>query len=216
MALIASLYRDIDGFSPLSEALNFDFATKGLDELFTDEELKGMSGIQAMRDRVMKVIGRNPTVRDFLNVTRRGRPREAIVGNPKQLADRLEKWFVERACDGVVLGATHVPGTFEECKVRRAGTAAARSFSEGLQGHDTEGESRPAAASPWGVASGGGIAGTATAIARPRSIAARLTHVIRSVGARSGHIRSKIAAMPWPPPMHMVTSAYWPPMRCSS
>jgi FMN-dependent oxidoreductase (nitrilotriacetate monooxygenase family) len=114
MALIASLYRDIDGLSLLSEALNFDFAKKGLDELFTDEELQGMSGMQAMRDRVMKVIGRNPTVRDFLNVTRRGRPREAIVGNPKEVADRLEKWFVERACDGFVLGATHVPGTFED------------------------------------------------------------------------------------------------------
>ena len=30
------------------------------------------------------------------------------------------------------------------------------------------------------------------------------------------HRRSKIAAMPWPPPMHIVTSAYRPPVRCSS
>ena len=73
-----------------------------------------MSGMQAMRDRVMRVIGRNPTVRDFLNVTRRGRPREAIVGGPKEIADRLEKWFVERACDGYVVGGTHTPGTFED------------------------------------------------------------------------------------------------------
>jgi hypothetical protein len=29
-------------------------------------------------------------------------------------------------------------------------------------------------------------------------------------------MRSNIAAMPWPPPMHMVTSAYLPWMRCSS
>ena len=48
-----------------------------MDEAFTDEELGGMSGMQAMRDRVMRVIGRNPTVRDFLEVTRRGRPRPA-------------------------------------------------------------------------------------------------------------------------------------------
>jgi alkanesulfonate monooxygenase SsuD/methylene tetrahydromethanopterin reductase-like flavin-dependent oxidoreductase (luciferase family) len=94
--------------------LNFDFAKKGMDEAFTDEELEGMSGMQAMRDRVMRVIGRNPTVRDFLNVTRRGRPREAIVGGPKEIADRLEKWFVERACDGYVVGGTHTPGTFED------------------------------------------------------------------------------------------------------
>ena len=85
-----------------------------MDEAFTDEELEGMSGMQAMRDRVMRVIGRNPTVRDFLEVTRRGRPREAIVGGAKEIADRLEQWFVERACDGYVVGGTHTPGTFED------------------------------------------------------------------------------------------------------
>ena len=114
MALIDSLYREVDGLSLLSEALNFDFKKKTMDEAFTDEELDGMSGMQAMRNRVMRVIGRNPTVRDFLEVTRRGRPREAIVGGPKEIADRLEQWFVERACDGYVVGGTHIPGTFED------------------------------------------------------------------------------------------------------
>ncbi len=114
MALINSLYREVDGLSLLSEALNFDFKKKGMDEPFTSEELEGMSGMQAMRDRVMKVIGRNPTVRDFIEVTRRGRPREAIVGSGKDVADRLEQWFVERACDGYVVGGTHTPGTFED------------------------------------------------------------------------------------------------------
>ena len=112
--MIEKGYREVDGLSLLSEAMNFDFATKGMDEAFTDAELEGMSGMQAMRDRVMRVIGRNPTVRDFLNVTRRGRPREAIVGAAKEIADRLEKWFVERACDGYVVGGTHTPGTFED------------------------------------------------------------------------------------------------------
>ena len=114
MALIDSLYREVDGLSLLSEALNFDFAKKDMDEPFSDEELEGMTGMHAMRDRVMRVAGRNPTVRDFLNVTRRGRPREAIVGSAKDVADRLEKWFVERACDGFVISATHIPGAFEE------------------------------------------------------------------------------------------------------
>jgi FMN-dependent oxidoreductase (nitrilotriacetate monooxygenase family) len=114
MALINSLYRDVDGLSLLSEALNFDFKKKGMDEAFSAEELAGMSGMQAMRDRVMKVIGRNPTVRDFLEVTRRGRPREAVVGSGRDVADRLEEWFTERACDGFVVGGTHTPGTFED------------------------------------------------------------------------------------------------------
>lgn len=115
MALIDGLYQDVDGLSLLSEALNFDFAKKGLDEPFTAEELAGMSGMQAMRDRVVRSSGKaNPTVRDFLNVTKRGRPREAIVGGPKEIADRLEQWFTDGACDGYVVGGTHTPGTFED------------------------------------------------------------------------------------------------------
>jgi FMN-dependent oxidoreductase (nitrilotriacetate monooxygenase family) len=115
MAVIEKLYHEVDGLSLLSEALNFDFAKKGLDEAFTSEELEGMSGMQAMRDRVIRGSGKpNPTVRDFLEVTKRGRPRDAIVGGPKEIADRLEQWFVEGACDGYVVGGTHTPGTFED------------------------------------------------------------------------------------------------------
>jgi FMN-dependent oxidoreductase (nitrilotriacetate monooxygenase family) len=114
MALIDSLYKEVDGLSLLSEALNYDFKKKGLDDAFSAEELEGMSGMQAMRDRVIRVTGRNPTVRDFLEVTRRGRPREAVVGSGKDVADRLEQWFEERACDGFVVAGTHTPGTFED------------------------------------------------------------------------------------------------------
>jgi alkanesulfonate monooxygenase SsuD/methylene tetrahydromethanopterin reductase-like flavin-dependent oxidoreductase (luciferase family) len=114
MAVIDSLYKEVDGLSLLSEAMNFDFKTKGMDEAFTTEELEGMSGMQAMRDRVMRVIGHNPTVRDFLEVTRRGRPREAVVGSGKDVADQLEHWFTERACDGFVIAGTHMPGSFED------------------------------------------------------------------------------------------------------
>ena len=114
MAVIDGLYKEVDGLALLSEALNFDFKTKGMDEAFTSEDLEGMSGMQAMRNRVMQRTGHNPTVRDFLEVTRRGRPREAVVGSAKDVADRLEQWFVEGACDGFVIAGTHMPGTFED------------------------------------------------------------------------------------------------------
>ena len=62
MALIDSLYKEVDGLSLLSEALNFDFASKGMDEPFTDEEIAGIAGMQGMRDRVLQVSGKpNPT-----------------------------------------------------------------------------------------------------------------------------------------------------------
>ena len=46
MAVIERGYREVDGLSLLSEALNFDFARKAMDEAFSDEELEGMSGMR--------------------------------------------------------------------------------------------------------------------------------------------------------------------------
>lgn len=109
------LSTEVDALSLLSEALNFDFAGKGLDEPFSDEELAGISGIQALRDHVLQASGKsNPTVRDFMQVTGRGRLGRAWVGGPKELADMFEEWFVSEACDGFVIGPTHLPGAFED------------------------------------------------------------------------------------------------------
>ena len=112
-AEIRKLPLEIDALSLLSEALNFDFARKGMDEAFTDAELAEMSGLQGIRDRVLRVK-KNPTVRDFIEISGRGRVHNPIVGGPKEVADQLEQWFVERACDGFVISATHVPGTYED------------------------------------------------------------------------------------------------------
>jgi len=66
------LPNEMDQLSLLSEALNYDFAKKGLDEAFTDEEIAGITGMQSMRDRVIQAGYPNPTVRDFMRVTGRG------------------------------------------------------------------------------------------------------------------------------------------------
>jgi FMN-dependent oxidoreductase (nitrilotriacetate monooxygenase family) len=114
-ALINKLPLEIDALSLLSEALNFDFATKGMDEAFTDEEMAEISGLQGIRDGVVRASGnKNPTVRDFIHFSGRGRVHNPIVGGPKEISDRLEQWFVERACDGFVVAATHVPGAYED------------------------------------------------------------------------------------------------------
>jgi FMN-dependent oxidoreductase (nitrilotriacetate monooxygenase family) len=114
-AEIAKLPLEIDALSLLSEALNFDFARKGMDEPFTADELAEMSGLQGIRDRVLAASGtKNPTVREFIRISGRGRVHNAIVGGPKEVADRLEQWFSAPACDGFVLSATHVPGAYED------------------------------------------------------------------------------------------------------
>ena len=114
-AEIDKLPLEIDALSLLSEGLNFDFATKRMDEAFTDGELAAMSGIQGIRDGVLRTSGKkNPTVRDFIYFSGRGRVHNPIVGGPKEVADQLEQWFAAPACDGFVLSATHVPGAYED------------------------------------------------------------------------------------------------------
>ena len=112
-AAIKKLPLEIDALSLLSEALNFDFAKKGMDEPFTDAELDEMSGLQGIRDRVTSVK-KNPTVREFIEISGRGRVHNPIVGGPKEVADQLEAWIAAPACDGFVLSATHVPGAYED------------------------------------------------------------------------------------------------------
>ena len=115
-ALIEGLARPIDTLALLSEALNYDFARKKPDEAFSDAELASISGLQAIRDRVVRLSGKkNPTLDDFVKFSARGTVRELphFVGTPEQVADRMEAWFAGRACDGFVLAATHMPGAYE-------------------------------------------------------------------------------------------------------
>jgi FMN-dependent oxidoreductase (nitrilotriacetate monooxygenase family) len=115
-AFIENLAQPIDTLALLSEALNFDFGSKPGDEPFSDDELAAISGLQAIRDRVVRLSGRtNPTVDDFVKYSGRGTIKELphFVGTPTQIADSMEEWFGGRACDGFVLAATHMPGAYE-------------------------------------------------------------------------------------------------------
>lgn len=115
--VIVELAKPIDTLALLSEALNFDFAAKPMDEAFSDEELAAISGLQAIRDRVVRLSGKqNPTVADFVTYSARGTVREMphFVGTPAQVADAMEEWFTDGACDGFVLAATHMPGAYED------------------------------------------------------------------------------------------------------
>ena len=116
LAALNALSKPIDGLVLLSEVLNFDFASKGYDEPFTTEEMAGISGIQAFRDRVVKMSGHaNPTPRDFVVHTQRGTLAEFPVfcGTASQVADQMLEWH-GTACDGFVIAASHAPGAYED------------------------------------------------------------------------------------------------------
>jgi alkanesulfonate monooxygenase SsuD/methylene tetrahydromethanopterin reductase-like flavin-dependent oxidoreductase (luciferase family) len=105
-----------DGVVLLSEALNFDFASKGMDEAFTDDELANLSW-GGFKDRIVQLSGKtNPTVRDFVTFSGRGTTREFpnFTGTPAQVVDQMAEWFEGRACDGFVLVASQNPGSFED------------------------------------------------------------------------------------------------------
>jgi FMN-dependent oxidoreductase (nitrilotriacetate monooxygenase family) len=115
MALISKLPLEIDQLSLLAEALNFDFAAKGIDEPFTTEELGGMQGMLGIRDGVIRKSGKpNPTARDFIRISGRGHTESAVVGGPKEIADNMEEMFSTAGCDGFVVAATHVPGAYAD------------------------------------------------------------------------------------------------------
>jgi FMN-dependent oxidoreductase (nitrilotriacetate monooxygenase family) len=116
-AYIESLAHPSDSTTLLGEVLNLDFASKDLDEPFSDEELAAISGGHTMRDRVVRLSGkRNPTTRDFIQFSGRGTIRDhpRFIGSPKDVADQMEEWFETRACDGFVMAASHVPGAYED------------------------------------------------------------------------------------------------------
>lgn len=113
--LIASLSRPIDGLTMMGETLNIDFSGRPYDEPFTDAELAAVSW-QSLRDKVVQVSGKkNPSVRDFVESSGRGTLNDGpcFVGTGAQVADQMQEWF-ENACDGFVLSATEVPGTYED------------------------------------------------------------------------------------------------------
>ncbi|MDB5511939.1 MAG: FMN-dependent monooxygenase [Enterovirga sp.] len=117
MAFLEGLAKPEDALVLLSEVLNYDFATKPLGEPFSDEELDSITGIRSTRDRVVQLSGRrNPTVEDFIKYSGRATAREfpTFVGSAVDVADQMEEWFLGGACDGFVVAAHSVPGSYED------------------------------------------------------------------------------------------------------
>ena len=117
MAYIESLARPIDALVLLSEVFNYDFAQHDLHEALSDDVLASITGLRGFLDRIVQLSGTtNPTVQDFLDYSGRGTLRELprFVGTPTQVADQMEAWFSGAACDGFVVAATHMPGTYED------------------------------------------------------------------------------------------------------
>lgn len=114
---IENLARPVDALALLSEVFNYDFSQHPVDEPLPNATIDSMTGLRGFLDRVIQESGtNNPTVSDFVKSSGRGTLRElpVFVGNPAQVADQMESWHSEEACDGFVLAATHMPGAYED------------------------------------------------------------------------------------------------------
>jgi hypothetical protein len=81
-------------------------------ELKADDPHSGRRRAASIRHSGRK----NPTVRDFITVSGRGTVKEhpMFCGSPKQVADQMEEWFTAPACDGFVLAASSMPGSYDD------------------------------------------------------------------------------------------------------
>jgi FMN-dependent oxidoreductase (nitrilotriacetate monooxygenase family) len=116
-AFLESLAQPEDALCLLGEILNFDFSRHALDDPLSDEDLAGISGQQALRDRVVQASGTsNPTPRQFIDLSKRGTLDEMPVfcGVASDVADEMEAWYQGEGCDGFVVAATHRPGAYED------------------------------------------------------------------------------------------------------
>ncbi len=79
-----------------------DFSVYDLDAPFPDVFGRGVNSSQSATVKILKAVKEeNLTLRQ---VARRfATPKGEFVGTPEQIADRFEKWFESRACDGFVL-----------------------------------------------------------------------------------------------------------------
>ncbi len=114
---LKALAHPMDSVVLLSEVFNYDFSVHPLDEPLSDDMLDSISGLRGFLDRVtQRSAGGNPSVQDFIRFSARGTLDElpTFAGTPEEVADGLENWFQEGACDGFVLAATHIPGAYED------------------------------------------------------------------------------------------------------
>lgn len=107
-----SLVHPDSGIASLSIALGVDASTFDLDAPLPD--IPDTNQSKSGRERVLaRARGENLTVRQLAKIMG-AYGGAAIVGTPKTIADTMERWLRERACDGFNVMFPYVPGGLDE------------------------------------------------------------------------------------------------------
>ncbi|WP_027091737.1 LLM class flavin-dependent oxidoreductase [Cohnella thermotolerans] len=103
-------YQEIANLVSIENALNylgrffdhFDFSQFPLDEPFPDIGDIGSNSFRSGTDKIKRnAKARNLTLRQVALQT--ATPRGEFVGTPEQVADRIQRWYEERAADGFIV-----------------------------------------------------------------------------------------------------------------
>lgn len=99
------------GLSRLAYHIDYDLSKLDLDAPLPDLDVPGVAGHW---DEVVEYARReNATVRQ-IGKWYGARTEGNLVGSVTQVADRMEQWFGNRACDGFMIQPTHPPVPFEQ------------------------------------------------------------------------------------------------------
>jgi len=109
--LLSDLVDPHAGLSTLSYHLDVDLAAFPLDQPLPNVEVPG---VQGHYDEVREATARDGLVLRDLGKRYGNRYEGAFVGTPGRVADGLEQWFREGACDGFMIAAPYQPGGFED------------------------------------------------------------------------------------------------------
>ncbi|MEU0922953.1 LLM class flavin-dependent oxidoreductase [Streptomyces malaysiensis] len=108
---LADLVPPLAGLSTLAYHLDVDLSGLPLDEPLPDVDVPG---VQGHYKEVVEMTRREGLTLRELGKRYGGRVEGTFVGTTAEVADGMERWFTEGACDGFTVGAVHTPGAFED------------------------------------------------------------------------------------------------------
>ena len=104
-----------DKLTLLSEILNFDLGSLPEDHIITEQDLRNMSGARFSIENLIRQ-GKEFTLGDLIEFSDRGTIHELPIfcGTPNKIADEMSSWYNRGSCDGFMIAATHIPGSYSE------------------------------------------------------------------------------------------------------
>lgn len=116
-------YQELQGLVDPYKALKFvsgymgnvDFSKYSLDTPAIEVEFPEVNSIQSNFNELKDIIKReNLKVGELYTRLFNAAKKDSFVGTPKQVADEMERWFNEKACDGFMLQFPLLPRDLEE------------------------------------------------------------------------------------------------------